>query len=109
MPRPARSTEREPRSHNGAGTLQPSDDQPRSAPCAQSTFAVFAVSAFPCRASAEAILLWRYRRSRLGELRRVDRDIRLHLAELDDIPAGHPRKRPLERHFHAGDVPIIIE
>src|SRR5262249_30134820 len=48
-------------------------------------------------------------RSRFGELRRVNRDVRLHISQLDSISTRHPRKGPLERQFDPGNVPIIIE
>src|SRR5262245_25620750 len=63
----------------------------------------------PCGLCVSRPRLASYGRSRLAELRRVDRDIRLHLGQLDGITTGHPCEGPLERHLDTGDVPIIIE
>src|SRR5437762_13129884 len=43
----------------------------------------------------------------LAEARRLDRNIRLDVAELDDRLTIRPGHHGMERHFHTGDIAVI--
>src|SRR3981081_2549230 len=59
-----------------------------------------------CTASSSKVWALSYG-CRSGELRRVNPDVRLHVAQLERGPPVQPGHRPAKRHLDSRDLPVV--